>query len=454
LTVNTKTLDITADSTSKTYGSTVTFAGTEFTTGSGQLVNGNSVTSVTMTSSGAAATATVAGSPYSIVPSAAVGSGLGNYAISYHDGLLTVTQKAITVTADAQSKAFGASDPALTYQITNGSLVSGDSFSGALTRESGEAVGTYAILQDSLTAGGNYNLTYVGANLTITAGEASAYKITADNSSAAILTPGVGKLITITLVDASGNTVPEGGDRILAFSGLLPAADGTQPTLESLPITNSVTLTFSNGEATTTLVAYKGQTNVLDVAEGSLSSTSTGGAGLTVVLANASPVAGDATYARAPLTSLKINILNLLTNVTDLNKDHITLTSVTNAPGGAALATNSTYIFYTPNGVTGTDSFTYTVSDGNGGTDTATVTINVVPQGGIAKTITVTGTQSVSVKFYGIPGIQYDVQKSTDLGDPNGWQTLNLTPISPEADGSFGINDTLTGNGYYRSIQH
>ena len=47
------------------------------------LVNSDTVDSVTLTSAGAAATATVAGSPYAIVASAAVGTGLGNYDIAY-----------------------------------------------------------------------------------------------------------------------------------------------------------------------------------------------------------------------------------------------------------------------------------------------------------------------------------------------------------------------------------
>ena len=64
-------LTITANNTSKTYGNTLTFAGTEFTDSG--LVNSDTVTSVTLTSAGAAATATVADSPYAIVPSAAVG---------------------------------------------------------------------------------------------------------------------------------------------------------------------------------------------------------------------------------------------------------------------------------------------------------------------------------------------------------------------------------------------
>ena len=92
---------MTANARSKTYGSAVTFAGTEFTPGT--LFNSDTVTSVTLTSAGAASTATVAGSPYPIVPSAAVGTGLSNYNISYVNGSLTVNQAALTMTANART---------------------------------------------------------------------------------------------------------------------------------------------------------------------------------------------------------------------------------------------------------------------------------------------------------------------------------------------------------------
>src|SRR5262249_34494246 len=78
------------NSLTKIYGETVTFAGTEFRTGAGQLVNGDTVSRVTLASAGAPATAPVAGSPYAITASAAVGTGLGNYTISYAPGQLTV----------------------------------------------------------------------------------------------------------------------------------------------------------------------------------------------------------------------------------------------------------------------------------------------------------------------------------------------------------------------------
>src|SRR5207249_7363882 len=109
LTVNAIALDITADNQSKNYGDTFTFTGSEFTVVAGQLKNSDSVTSVTLSSAGAAATATVGGSPYTIVPSAAVGSGLGNYIISYHDASigLTVNAIALDITANNQSKNYG-----------------------------------------------------------------------------------------------------------------------------------------------------------------------------------------------------------------------------------------------------------------------------------------------------------------------------------------------------------
>src|SRR5258705_9860863 len=70
-TITTRGLTIIANSTSKVYGTTLTFAGTEFgTTG---LQGGETVGSVTLTSTGAAAAATVARSPYNITPSAATG---------------------------------------------------------------------------------------------------------------------------------------------------------------------------------------------------------------------------------------------------------------------------------------------------------------------------------------------------------------------------------------------
>ena len=44
-----------------------------------------------------------------------------------------------------------------------------DSYAGSLARAAGETVGSYAITQGTVSAGPNYAITFVGANLTITA---------------------------------------------------------------------------------------------------------------------------------------------------------------------------------------------------------------------------------------------------------------------------------------------
>lgn len=105
-------------------------------------------------------------------------SNIGEYAITgtstatdlevtFEDGKLTVNPAALTVTANAKSKVYGADDPALTYVATG--LVNGDVLTGSLTRAEGDAVGTYAITQGTLAASSNYTLSFNGANFTITA---------------------------------------------------------------------------------------------------------------------------------------------------------------------------------------------------------------------------------------------------------------------------------------------
>jgi hypothetical protein len=99
---------------------------------------------------------------------------------------VTVNTRPVTVTADPQTKVYGDPDPALTYQITSGSLVFADTFTGSLTRGPGEDVGTYAILQGTLALPASYNLTYVGDDLTITKADSTCtvtpYDVTYDGT--------------------------------------------------------------------------------------------------------------------------------------------------------------------------------------------------------------------------------------------------------------------------------
>jgi MBG domain (YGX type) len=91
-------LTITANDDTKVYGTLKTFGSTAFTqTG---LVAGDAITGVTETSTGAAVAAAVG--TYPIGPSAATGTGLGNYDITYVNGTLTVVPP-VTVPAGVQT---------------------------------------------------------------------------------------------------------------------------------------------------------------------------------------------------------------------------------------------------------------------------------------------------------------------------------------------------------------
>jgi hypothetical protein len=103
-----------------------------------------------------------------------------NYTLTFVGNNLTIDPAQITVTADPQSKTYGASDPLLTYQITSGALVPGDNFTGLLIREPGENAGAYAILQGDLSVSDNYLITYVGNNFVINAADIT---VTADDQS-------------------------------------------------------------------------------------------------------------------------------------------------------------------------------------------------------------------------------------------------------------------------------
>ncbi len=175
---------MTANSTSKTYGRSVTFAGSEFSTVG--LVNGDKVSSVTLASPGAAATATVAGSPYTITSSTAAGTGLGNYDITYVAGSLTVNKAALTVTANSKSKNYGQTVTFAGTEFSTSGLVNGDKVTGVTLTSSGAAaaaaVAAYPIVPSAAagTGLGNYNISYVAGSLTV---NKAALTVTANSTS-------------------------------------------------------------------------------------------------------------------------------------------------------------------------------------------------------------------------------------------------------------------------------
>ncbi len=158
--VDRKAASVTPDAVSKTYGDTdPTLTGTL-----NGFLTADNVTAAYNRATGE----TVLGSPYTISADLNPTSVLSNYDIAYNTAVFAITARPVTVSANSKSKIYGEPDPALTDQITDGSLIGSDSLSGSLTRVTGSNVGTYAITQGTLSAGSNYVLTYVGASFAIT----------------------------------------------------------------------------------------------------------------------------------------------------------------------------------------------------------------------------------------------------------------------------------------------
>ena len=174
LTVGQRAITVTADAKSRAYGDAN--PALTYQVGGSGLANGDTLSGALATS------ATIASNvgTYGIAQGKLAAS--GNYALNYASADLTVTQRAITVTADAKSRAYGDANPALTYQVGGSGLANGDTLSGALATSATSAsnVGIYGIAQGTLAASTNYALNYVSANLTVTP---RAITVTADTQS-------------------------------------------------------------------------------------------------------------------------------------------------------------------------------------------------------------------------------------------------------------------------------
>ncbi|WP_313643080.1 MBG domain-containing protein [Stenotrophomonas sp.] len=158
-------LTITANNGGKTYGQTAGLAGFS----SNGLVNGDSVSSVDLGSTGTAATANVG--EYTITASNADGTGLSNYDITYVDGTLSIGKAGLTITANNGGKTYGQTGGLAGFS-SNG-LVNGDTVSSVDLGSTGSAatanVGNYTITASNADGTGlsNYDITYVDGTLSI-----------------------------------------------------------------------------------------------------------------------------------------------------------------------------------------------------------------------------------------------------------------------------------------------
>ena len=154
---------------SKTYGANdPVFAYTSSPAVGSALANG---LTISFTGALARAAGENVGSSYAINEGSLANT---NYNISFTGSNFSITQLNVSVTANSgQAKVYGSLDPAsFTYTsspavgsaLANGQTIT---FTGVLSRAAGENVGSYAIYKNTL-ANPNYNISYTGANFSIT----------------------------------------------------------------------------------------------------------------------------------------------------------------------------------------------------------------------------------------------------------------------------------------------
>nr|WP_294943271.1 cadherin-like beta sandwich domain-containing protein [uncultured Mucilaginibacter sp.] len=184
---NTITTVVTAqDASTKTYTltvtrpkavQTITFASTATKTyGNADFAPGastNSGLTISYVSSNTAVATIVSGQIHIVAPGTttitASQAGDANYlAASDATQTLTVNKALVTITANAASKTYGDADPAFTYAVTSGAVVSGDTFTGTLTRDAGVNAGNYNITQGTVALNSSkYTLTFVSGVFTV-----------------------------------------------------------------------------------------------------------------------------------------------------------------------------------------------------------------------------------------------------------------------------------------------
>ena len=111
-----------------------------------------------------------------------------------------------------------------------------DAFTGNLSREAGEAPGQYAILPGTLALSGNYDLSFIGANITILSPTLTVTKVVASSDPSA----DYGEVVTFTatVTGQTGGAQETGTVVFMDGSTVL----GSSPVFDSLAVFSTRTL--------------------------------------------------------------------------------------------------------------------------------------------------------------------------------------------------------------------
>ena len=235
---------------------------------------------------------------------------------------LTIAPCPVTVTPDAKSKAYGQSDPALTYTVSG--LASGDSLMGALSRAEGENVGSYLIGQATLTDANNpkYAITFDGTKaLTIEKADVT-LTVTVDPASQKAGNP---VTVTVTAQNAEENLMDTGWDQ--PDGNVTVTVDGEPVTMT--PNGNTWTGTYTIPASTpagsmTFLAEYAGNGNYNDKTNTATLTVNDKGAVTVTLTPSASSVTyGDSVTLTADVAKADPGDQDALTGTVQFYLDHI-----------------------------------------------------------------------------------------------------------------------------------
>jgi hypothetical protein len=395
-------------------------------------------------------TVTITGAGTVVIRADQSGNANWNAAVPVQQSFV-VAKATITVAADAKTRVFGAANPTLTASYAG--FVNGDSLtvmtgtpalSTTATGLSSVSGSPYPIsaAQGTLSAA-NYNFAFVNGLLDITPASSS----TTLTSSANPIPTGSNVTFVATVAPlAPGSGIPNGS--------VIFKADGTAfgpAVMLSNGVASFTSSSLAHGNHLITL-EYSGEGNFYP-------STNSLGAGQVVDLA---PTALLASYPRSFGSALQIPIENLLTNfTTDADGDARTLLWLGSGTNGASVSISGNVISYQPSltdpNRNTTDCFDYSITDGFiGGMATNKILVTIIgPDPGsqppVISEISFL-TSQVLVRFTGIAGYTYHVERAPLTGNNLAWIDLGSAATDEAGNAQFTDAAPLAGQAFYRVV--
>ncbi|HWW02565.1 MAG TPA: MBG domain-containing protein [Candidatus Acidoferrum sp.] len=353
--------------------------------------------------------------------------------------VINVAPAPLTITANSQTKTYGAALPALTASY--GGFVLGQG-TGDLT-----SLATLATTASSASDAGNYPITANGA-----ASPNYAFSYVAGTLS-------IIQSLTLGAIASSANPALPGANArfTLGVSAVAPGA-GTPTGTVNFRIDGSVagSSVLSGGAAAFTIntLAHGSHTVVAEFA-GNLDFAGATNSLAPAQVINTPPVAGNYTIARYPTQSVKVQVSTLLANDSDADGDTLSLSVSSTSANGGTLTLSSGWVFYAPAaGFTNIDSFTYTITDGHGGSATGTVAVAIQVDNTAGQNLVITslGNGSFRISGSGIAGLTYRLQYTDSIILPN-WQGLAGGSVTADNTGVLEFIDSPgAGSRFYRSV--